>query len=99
VRIIEQFAAGGTTAILARNMASELTKAFGQSFIVENRAGAGGNIGADLVAKSAPDGYMILMGSGGQGFERKGRLGDRKRKSPDHGLVFRIWNHRDINTR
>jgi tripartite-type tricarboxylate transporter receptor subunit TctC len=65
VRIIVPFTAGGTTDILARAMAPELTKAFGQSFIVENRAGAGGNIGADLVAKSAPDGYTILMGTVG----------------------------------
>ena len=65
VRIIVPFAAGGTTDILARSMAPELTKAFGQSFIVENRTGAGGNIGADLVAKSPPDGYTILMGTVG----------------------------------
>jgi tripartite-type tricarboxylate transporter receptor subunit TctC len=65
VRIIVPFAAGGTTDILARAMAPELTKAFGQSFIVENRAGAGGNIGADLVAKSPSDGYTILMGTVG----------------------------------
>ena len=65
VRIIVPFAAGGTTDILARAMAPELTKAFGQPFVVENRAGAGGNIGADLVAKSPPDGYTILMGTVG----------------------------------
>ncbi len=65
VRIIVPFAAGGTTDILARAMAPELSKAFGQTFIVENRAGAGGNIGADLVAKSPPDGYTILMGTVG----------------------------------
>ena len=65
VKIIVPFAAGGTTDILARAMAPELTKAFGQSFVVENRAGAGGNIGADLVAKSPADGYTILMGTVG----------------------------------
>jgi tripartite-type tricarboxylate transporter receptor subunit TctC len=65
IRIIVPFTAGGTTDILARAMAPELTKAFGQSFIVENRAGAGGNIGADLVAKSPADGYTILMGTVG----------------------------------
>jgi tripartite-type tricarboxylate transporter receptor subunit TctC len=59
------FAAGGTTDILARAIAPELAKAFGQSFFIENRAGAGGNLGADLVAKSPNDGYTLLMGTVG----------------------------------
>jgi tripartite-type tricarboxylate transporter receptor subunit TctC len=65
VRIIVPFAPGGTTDILARAVAPELTKAFGQSFIVDNKAGAGGNLGADAVAKSAGDGYTLLMGTVG----------------------------------
>ena len=65
VKIIVPFAPGGTTDILARAMAPELSKAFGQPFIVENRAGAGGNVGADAVAKSPADGYTLLMGTVG----------------------------------
>ena len=65
VKIVVPFAAGGTTDILARAMAPELSKAFGQQFIVDNRAGAGGNVGADIVAKSAADGYTLLMGTVG----------------------------------
>ena len=65
VKIIVPFAPGGTTDILARAMAPELAKAFGQPFVVENRAGAGGNLGADAVAKSPADGYTLLMGTVG----------------------------------
>ena len=65
VRIVVPFPPGGTTDILARAVAPELTKAFGQSFIIENRGGAGGNVGAEIVAKSANDGYTLLMGTVG----------------------------------
>jgi len=64
VRIIVPFSAGGTTDVVARALAQNLTEAWGQSVVVENRAGAGGNIGADLVAKAPPDGHTILMTSG-----------------------------------
>ena len=65
MKIVVPFAAGGTTDILARAIAPELSKAFGQQFIVDNRAGAGGNVGADIVAKSPGDGYTLLMGTVG----------------------------------
>lgn len=61
VRFVVNFAPGGGTDIVARAMAVEFTKSLGQTFIVENRAGANGNIGADAVSKSAPDGYTVLV--------------------------------------
>lgn len=57
VRIIVPYPAGGTSDILSRLLSPKLNEAFGQSVIVDNRPGANGNIGADLVAKSGPDGY------------------------------------------
>jgi tripartite-type tricarboxylate transporter receptor subunit TctC len=64
VRVIVSYSAGGSNDIVARAVAAELSQKLGQTFIVENRPGAGGNIGADLVAKSAPDGYTLFMGAG-----------------------------------
>lgn len=64
VRIVVPFAAGGATDIITRILAQKLTELWGQTVIVEDRGGAAGNIGAAEVAKSAPDGYMLLMTSG-----------------------------------
>jgi tripartite-type tricarboxylate transporter receptor subunit TctC len=65
VRVVVPFAPAGATDILGRLTATELGNALGQSFVVENRAGAGGNLGSDLVAKSPPDGYTLLFGAAG----------------------------------
>ena len=61
VRVVVPFSPGGSNDVLARALSERLTAAFGQPFVVENRAGAGGAIGADLVAKSPPDGLTLLF--------------------------------------
>jgi tripartite-type tricarboxylate transporter receptor subunit TctC len=65
IRLIAPFPAGGLADVLARAVGDELTRSLGQPVIVENRAGAGGNIGAEAVARSAPDGYTLMMSSAG----------------------------------
>ncbi|TWG85568.1 tripartite-type tricarboxylate transporter receptor subunit TctC [Cupriavidus gilardii J11] len=65
IRMVVAFAAGGANDIIARILAKEMAQSMGQSVVVENRGGAGGMIGSDLVAKAAPDGYTLLLGSAG----------------------------------
>jgi tripartite-type tricarboxylate transporter receptor subunit TctC len=61
IRVVVPYAAGGTSDILARQIGPKLTEAWGQTVIVENKPGANGNVGADFVSKSAPDGYTLLL--------------------------------------
>lgn len=65
IRVIVPFSAGGPTDAMARDLALRMSKVLGQPVVVENRAGAGGNIGAEIAAKSAPDGYTLLFATNG----------------------------------
>jgi tripartite-type tricarboxylate transporter receptor subunit TctC len=65
IRIVVNFPPGGAADQIARVIAQPLQETLGQPVVVENRAGSGGNLGGDVVAKSAPDGYTLLMSSGG----------------------------------
>ncbi|PWK35325.1 Bug family tripartite tricarboxylate transporter substrate binding protein [Cupriavidus plantarum] len=65
IRMVVAFTAGGTTDILAREVAAEMSQTLGQSVVVENRPGAGGNIGTEMVSRTEPDGYTLLATSVG----------------------------------
>ncbi|MCE2948860.1 MAG: Bug family tripartite tricarboxylate transporter substrate binding protein [bacterium] len=65
IRIVVPYAAGGPLDDVARTIGVRMTETFGQTVVVDNRGGAGGSLGADMVARSAPDGYTILLGNSG----------------------------------
>src|SRR6187431_2274874 len=63
IRLVIPFPPGGPLDLAGRAIGQKLSEAWGQPVVIENKAGAGGNIGADMVAKSPPDGYTLVMGS------------------------------------
>jgi tripartite-type tricarboxylate transporter receptor subunit TctC len=63
MRIVVPFPAGGIADLFARVIGQKFNEAWGQPVVVDNRPGAGGNIGAEVVARAAPDGYTLVMGS------------------------------------
>lgn len=65
ITMIVTFAVGGSSDVLARSVANAMSQGLGKPIVVENRPGAGGNIGAEAVSKAAPDGYTILFGTNG----------------------------------
>ncbi len=65
VRIVVAFTAGGTTDILARSVGQHLSERFKQPFVIDNKPGAGGNLGTEMVVRSAPDGYTLIVASVG----------------------------------
>ncbi|WP_043833985.1 Bug family tripartite tricarboxylate transporter substrate binding protein [Muricoccus aerilatus] len=96
VRVVVPFTPAGTTDVAARILAERLQAHFNQPFTVENRAGAGGNVGADFVAKAEPDGYTLLMQAISSGAINYTLYGSRMTYRPEDlaevGLVVRVPN-------
>ncbi|WP_376092029.1 Bug family tripartite tricarboxylate transporter substrate binding protein [Roseomonas sp. CCTCC AB2023176] len=96
IRFVVPFPPAGTTDLVARILAERLQARLGQPVTIENRAGAGGNIGSDLVAKGEPDGYTILMQTISSGAINYSLYGNRMPYRPDElaevGLVVRVPN-------
>ncbi|MCO6414933.1 tripartite tricarboxylate transporter substrate binding protein [Siccirubricoccus sp. KC 17139] len=96
IRLVVPFTPAGTTDIAARILAERLTHRLGQHVVVENRAGAGGNVGSDFVAKSEPDGYTLLMATVSSGGINYSLYGSRMPYKPEDlaacGLMLQVPN-------
>ena len=96
IRLIVPFTPAGTTDIAARILAERLTQRLGQQVVVENRAGAGGNVGSEVVAKSDPDGYTLLMCTISSGAINYSLYGARMPYKPEDlaaaGLMLKVPN-------
>ena len=96
IRLIVPFTPAGTTDIAARILAERLSQRLGQQVVVENRPGAGGNVGSDVVAKAEPDGYTLLMCTVSSGAINYSLYGARMPYKPEDlaavGLVLRVPN-------
>ncbi|MCG7362512.1 tripartite tricarboxylate transporter substrate binding protein [Roseomonas sp. ACRSG] len=96
IKLVIPFPPGGTTDLIGRLLAERLSARLGQTVVVENRSGAGGNIGAEVVAKAEPDGYSFLMASVGTAAINYGVYGARMPYKPQDlapvGLVTRVAN-------
>jgi len=101
VRVIVPFAPGGPVDIIARIVGAKLNESLGQQFVVENRAGAGGNIGAAAAAKSGSDGYTVLMTSSAIAVKREpvSRSGIRRRARFHRGGDSRVAAEYDLRER
>ena len=101
IRLVVGFTPAGTTDIAARILAERLTQRLGQSVLVENRPGAGGNVGADVVAKSEPDGHTLLMQTISSGAINYSLYGARMPIRPEDlaavGLLLRVPNAIFVN--
>ena len=88
IRFVVPYAPGGPLDLIARAIGQKLTEATGQAVVVDNKPGAGGNIGGDIVAKAAPDGYTIVMGR----WRRMPSTRRCIRKSPTtRSRISRLW--------